>query len=176
MTIFQNINTWNPVLWFTIIITAVPQKDPYIEGNKHKYSLGEVVELNCTSNASDPVADLFWYINGLPVSIIHFMTSAYIQLGSKVILIPNVLCTIVHCVHAYIFFAKILNLVPSKTKRLMLHTTLMRLHSFEKTPLWHTYCYLKTKAKGNNILGVITCLCSLEFVQSHVRILHCNIW
>lgn len=48
------------------IVVAVPSKDPYIEGNKLKYSLGEVVELNCTSNASDPMADLFWYINGLP--------------------------------------------------------------------------------------------------------------
>ena len=46
----------------------MPKRDPYIEGNKHKYSPGEVVELNCTSNSSDPEADLFWYINALPVS------------------------------------------------------------------------------------------------------------
>ena len=48
---------------------AVPKSDPYIEGNKHKYSPGELVELNCTSNSSDPEADLFWYINAIPVSI-----------------------------------------------------------------------------------------------------------
>lgn len=47
-------------------VVAVPKRDPYIEGNKHKYSPGEVVELNCTSNSSDPEADLFWYINALP--------------------------------------------------------------------------------------------------------------
>ena len=46
----------------------MPKSDPYIEGNKHKYSPGELVELNCTSNSSDPEADLFWYINALPVS------------------------------------------------------------------------------------------------------------
>lgn len=47
-------------------VVAVPKSDPYIEGNKHKYSPGELVELNCTSNSSDPEADLFWYINALP--------------------------------------------------------------------------------------------------------------
>ena len=50
-----------------LIFAAVPKRDPYIEGNKHKYSPGELVELNCTSNASDPEADLFWYIDALPV-------------------------------------------------------------------------------------------------------------
>ena len=53
---------------FSVAFTAVPKSDPYIEGNKHKYSPGELVELNCTSNSSDPEADLFWYINALPVS------------------------------------------------------------------------------------------------------------
>ena len=53
---------------FSFFTSAVPKRDPYIEGNKHKYSPGEVVELNCTSNSSDPEADLFWYINALPVS------------------------------------------------------------------------------------------------------------
>ena len=58
-------------LFFYILLlftSAVPKRDPYIEGNKHKYSPGELVELNCTSNSSDPQADLFWYINALPVS------------------------------------------------------------------------------------------------------------
>ena len=57
------------------LILAVPKSDPYIEGNKHKYSPGELVELNCTSNSSDPEADLYWYINALPVSnpyLLHF--------------------------------------------------------------------------------------------------------
>ena len=54
-------------IWL-LFTSAVPKRDPYIEGNKHKYSPGELVELNCTSNSSDPQADLFWYINALPVS------------------------------------------------------------------------------------------------------------
>ena len=60
---------------FCCIFTAVPKSDPYIEGNKHKYSPGELVELNCTSNSSDPEADLFWYINALPVSIHNTINS-----------------------------------------------------------------------------------------------------
>jgi hypothetical protein len=47
-------------------VVAVPQFDPYIGGQTHKYSPGELVELNCTSNSSDPETDLFWYINSLP--------------------------------------------------------------------------------------------------------------
>ena len=64
----KSIFFWLVLNTITLYVSAVPSKDPYIEGNKLKYSLGEVVELNCTSNASDPMADLFWYINGLPVS------------------------------------------------------------------------------------------------------------
>ena len=49
---------------------AVPAHNPYITGQKTRYSPGEVVDLNCTANSSDPVADLFWYINSEAVSIV----------------------------------------------------------------------------------------------------------
>jgi len=44
-------------------ILAVPVQNPYIFGQKPRYLLGEFLDLNCTSNSSDPVAELFWYIN-----------------------------------------------------------------------------------------------------------------
>jgi hypothetical protein len=53
--------------------TAVPAHNPYISGQKTRYSPGELVELNCTANSSDPVADLFWYINSESVSIFRFL-------------------------------------------------------------------------------------------------------
>ena len=51
-------------------ILAVPRRNPYIVGQKSRYSLGEVVDLNCTSNASLPAAELSWYVNSKEVRII----------------------------------------------------------------------------------------------------------
>jgi len=44
-------------------VVAVPKRDPKIEGQKTRYSLGETVNLNCTSNASIPETELSWYVN-----------------------------------------------------------------------------------------------------------------
>ena len=172
MTIFQNINTWKPCFMIYHYHYSCPTKRSLYWRKQAQiffgWGCGVKLHFKCFWSSGRSILVHQW-----PPCKYNSFHDKCIQSGSKVILIPSVLCI---SLHAYIFFAKILNLVPSQTKRLMLHTTLMRLHSFEKTPLWHTYCYLKTKAKGNNILGVITCLRSLEFVQSHVRILHCNIW
>ena len=51
-----------------LIILAVPKRNPYITGQKSRYSVGEVVDLNCTSNASIPEAELSWYVNSVEVS------------------------------------------------------------------------------------------------------------
>ncbi|GIY77301.1 c2-set_2 domain-containing protein [Caerostris extrusa] len=40
------------------------QKDgPTIDGGKHVYSVGDVVDINCTAARSQPPAELHWYIN-----------------------------------------------------------------------------------------------------------------
>ena len=49
-------------------LAAVPKRNPYITGQKSRYSVGEVVDLNCTSNASIPEAELSWYVNSVEVS------------------------------------------------------------------------------------------------------------
>jgi len=54
-------------------VVAVPKRNPYITGQKSRYSVGEVVDLNCTSNASIPEAELSWYVNSVEAKqdIIH---------------------------------------------------------------------------------------------------------
>eukprot|EP00095_Tigriopus_kingsejongensis_P009474 snap_masked-scaffold322_size207131-processed-gene-1.11 protein:Tk09474 transcript:snap_masked-scaffold322_size207131-processed-gene-1.11-mRNA-1 annotation:"AGAP005117-PA" len=44
-------------------VVAVPLAGPTITGQQTRYALGDIVKLNCTSNSSDPLADIFWYIN-----------------------------------------------------------------------------------------------------------------
>ena len=48
-------------------VVAVPKRNPMITGQKTRYSLGETVNLNCTSNASIPEAELSWYVNSVEV-------------------------------------------------------------------------------------------------------------
>ena len=42
---------------------AVPRSGPRVSGAAPRYSVGDSVSLNCTSNSSDPLAELSWYIN-----------------------------------------------------------------------------------------------------------------
>lgn len=49
-------------------VVAVPTRNPYIDGQKSRYSYGDTVNLNCTSNASIPEAELSWYVNSVEVS------------------------------------------------------------------------------------------------------------
>ena len=58
---------------FLSLITAVPKRNPYITGQKSRYSVGEVVDLNCTSNASLPEAELSWYVNSVEVRNLKFL-------------------------------------------------------------------------------------------------------
>lgn len=44
-------------------VVAVPLSGPTITGQQTRYALGDIVNLNCSSNSSDPLADIFWYIN-----------------------------------------------------------------------------------------------------------------
>ena len=50
------------------VYIAVPRSGPTISGQKSRYAVGDRVHLNCSSNSSDPLADLTWYINGRTVS------------------------------------------------------------------------------------------------------------
>ena len=54
-----------------IFLAAVPKRNPRITGQKSRYSVGEVVDLNCTSNASLPEAELSWYVNSVEVRILE---------------------------------------------------------------------------------------------------------
>ncbi|XP_065572973.1 uncharacterized protein LOC136035231 [Artemia franciscana] len=45
----------------------IPSEDPIITGGQLRYSIGDIVDVNCTSKDSLPAANLTWYINGEPV-------------------------------------------------------------------------------------------------------------
>ncbi|GFX86862.1 c2-set_2 domain-containing protein [Trichonephila clavipes] len=46
------------------IVKGDQQKDgPTIDGGKHVYSVGDLVDINCTAARSQPPAELHWYIN-----------------------------------------------------------------------------------------------------------------
>lgn len=45
-------------------VVQLPQRGPIIVGGKPRYSVGDTVELNCTSLRSSPATNLTWYING----------------------------------------------------------------------------------------------------------------
>lgn len=51
-------------------VAALPEEGPKITGGKPRYQIGDTVRVNCTSGRSKPAAQLSWYINGDPVSII----------------------------------------------------------------------------------------------------------
>ena len=52
-----------------VIFLVLPKDGPKITGGKDRYSVGDTVNVNCTSKASKPAADIQWIINGKPVSI-----------------------------------------------------------------------------------------------------------
>ena len=57
---------WHQIL-FSLLVT--PKKGPMITGGKLRYSLGDNVDVNCTSANSKPAAEINWFINGKPVSV-----------------------------------------------------------------------------------------------------------
>lgn len=50
------------------MFSTVPQKDnPHITFKKAVYTVGEILEANCTSSAAYPAPHLTWLINGKEV-------------------------------------------------------------------------------------------------------------
>jgi len=47
-------------------VVQLPQQGPIIWGGKPRYSIGDIVDLNCTSIRSLPATNLTWSINGEP--------------------------------------------------------------------------------------------------------------
>ena len=60
------INSYLYQILFSLLVT--PKKGPMITGGKLRYSLGDNVDVNCTSANSKPAAEINWFINGEPVS------------------------------------------------------------------------------------------------------------
>lgn len=56
-----------------MVVVVLPDSGPSIQGGQPRYELGDRVDVNCTSKASKPAADIFWFINGEPAdeSLIH---------------------------------------------------------------------------------------------------------
>ncbi|CAB4070285.1 unnamed protein product [Lepeophtheirus salmonis] len=46
-------------------IVAAPRRGPTITGRRDRYTSGDLVELNCSSNSSKPATELSWYINSI---------------------------------------------------------------------------------------------------------------
>ena len=52
---------------FSLSFSVLPKDGPKITGGKDRYSVGDTVNVNCTSKASKPAADIQWIINGKAV-------------------------------------------------------------------------------------------------------------
>ncbi|KAK2714316.1 uncharacterized protein LOC136039977 [Artemia franciscana] len=52
-------------------VVQIPSEDPIITGGQLRYSIGDTVEVNCTSKDSLPAVNLSWYINGEQVDRSH---------------------------------------------------------------------------------------------------------
>ncbi|KAK6636269.1 hypothetical protein RUM43_009928 [Polyplax serrata] len=48
----------------TKLCRSLPEEGPKISGGKPRYSIGDTVNLNCTSGSSNPPTELDWFING----------------------------------------------------------------------------------------------------------------
>lgn len=51
-------------------IIVLPNSPPRISGAKPTYHVGDLVQVNCTSDKSKPAASLHWYINGREVRLV----------------------------------------------------------------------------------------------------------
>ncbi len=61
-----------PIIIFLFPNLVLPSSDPRIDGGKLRYSLGDTVNVNCTSPNSKPATDIEWLINGVKVSALLF--------------------------------------------------------------------------------------------------------
>jgi len=49
-----------------LLVVVLPTDVPLITGGKLRYSIGDTIDVNCTSSKSKPAADISWFINGKP--------------------------------------------------------------------------------------------------------------
>jgi len=54
-----------------MLVVVVPSDGPKILGAESRYSVGEKMNINCSSEATIPPANLTWYINQQPVTSAH---------------------------------------------------------------------------------------------------------
>lgn len=52
----------------SIFYVDLPDGNPQIELEKHRYSAADVLKANCTAPAANPAANLTWLVNGERVS------------------------------------------------------------------------------------------------------------
>ena len=50
-----------------VTAAILPRGNPTLEGFRHNYQVGELLEVACTSSPSWPVAELVFYLNGRKV-------------------------------------------------------------------------------------------------------------
>lgn len=55
------------------LIAALPDASPIITGGKSSYHVGNVIDVNCTSQRTKPALILTWFINGLRVCILSYL-------------------------------------------------------------------------------------------------------
>ena len=53
-------------------VVSLPRHRPVINGGQSNYRPGDLVDVNCTSAASKPAAQIKWFINDKPVLIKSF--------------------------------------------------------------------------------------------------------
>lgn len=51
-----------------MLLTAYPEGNPFIEGVRNRYAVGDLVSGNCTSTNSYPQPLMTWYINSVQVN------------------------------------------------------------------------------------------------------------
>ena len=78
-------NLFNLINYFTFNNTVLPKDGPKITGGKDRYSIGDTVNVNCTSKGSKPAADIQWIINGKPVRVRIYN----LFMNNQEIIIPN---------------------------------------------------------------------------------------
>lgn len=55
--------------WYCFLVTEEPKSKPILSTEKFKYSVGELIRVNCTSYSGYPSPNITWFINHRQVSI-----------------------------------------------------------------------------------------------------------
>ena len=72
-------NLYKLIKHFVFDNTVLPKDGPKITGGKDRYSIGDTVNVNCTSTGSKPAADIQWIINGKQVRVRIYNTFVNIR-------------------------------------------------------------------------------------------------